>query len=272
MSAVNDFRLIASDIDGTLVVRGKVVSPELKGIFAELRRRGVAVTLCTGRMPHHTVKVADELGVTDYLICIEGGHLFHRPTGERIHYAAMDGAVTEKVGRLVASHPEAEMAAMAGDTIWVTTERAAQRAHFWGSQWRLTPDARTVPQPILFVLFGPHQLMGDAAQTLRRELPEDLFVHGVENMGGYAHFKVCRLEADKGIAAERLVRHLGGERSHILAFGDGLNDLGIMKHAGCSICPPEAHPLIRGAATRVSPHSAEQGFVARELKRIFGLE
>jgi hypothetical protein len=272
MHGKNGIKLIACDIDGTLVVNGKVVSPELRHIFAELRRQGVAATLCTGRMPHWTVAVADELGLTEYLICTEGGHVFYRPTGEDLHYAAIHRRVVESVARLTEGSPEVGLAAMCHDTIWATSRLAARRAHWWGSRSKVVHDVRDAPPPVLLVLFGPQEVLERGSRALRDELPAELaFIHDIENQGSYAHFKICAPETDKGVGAERLVRRLGGDRTQILAFGDYLNDLGIMRHAGHSICPRDAHPEIRRIATRVSPYSAEEGFVVREIKRTFGL-
>lgn len=264
-------RLIACDIDGTLVSGGQIVSPELKDLFAGLARRGVQATLCTGRMPHYTVGVADQLGLTEYLICTEGGHVFHRATGEKVHYAAMDEQVIEAVDSAVRQTPGVELMAISDDTLWASSPLAAQRGDKWGNRWRAMDSVRDVPGPVLCVLFGPHRAMDRLAGQFRDRLPADkAFVHDPEDQGDYAHFKVCSPETDKGVGAEKLVQRLGGDRSQILAFGDYLNDMGIMKHAGQSICPRNAHPAVRQAATRVSPYSTEEGFVAREIERIFG--
>ena len=122
------------------------------------------------------------------------------------------------------------------------------------------------------MLFGEQGPLADLCSSLRDRLPEEkAFIHDVEDQRYYGHFKVCSPETDKGVGAEKLVGHLGGDRSQILAFGDYLNDLGIMRDAGYSICPRNAHPLVCDAASHVSPHSTEDGFVARELERIFSL-
>ncbi len=265
-------KLIACDVDGTLVCGNRVVSPELKEVFAELRRRGVASTLCTGRMPHWTVDVADELGITEFLICTEGGHVWHRRTGAKLHYAALSENVIEKAARAAEKNPDLSLAAIGDDVIWADREVAARRAFWWGHRAQLIGDIREAPPPVLLVLFGPHHAANAAQHALREALSSgESLIHDVEDQGSYAHFKICSPEADKGVGADRLVSHLGGDRTHVLAFGDYLNDLGIMRYAGQSICPRNAHPLIRQTATRTSPHLAEEGFVAREIRRIFGL-
>ena len=65
----NDVKLVICDVDGTVAIDGCVVSPELKTIFEVLSRRGVTATLATGRMPHHTMGVAQALGLRGHLIC-----------------------------------------------------------------------------------------------------------------------------------------------------------------------------------------------------------
>jgi len=272
MEPERNIRLIACDIDGTLVSNGAVVSPELKDIFAELARRDVAVTLATGRMPHRTVGVADELGLTEYLICTEGGHVFHRRTKDTIHYVAIDRGVIDAVAHVIESDPDTDLAAISEDVLWATTDSAGRHAHWWGDRYQIMRDIRDVPEPLLLMLFGEQAKLAEVCASLRARLPTDkAFIHEVEDQRYYGHFKICAPETDKGIGAERLVRHLGGDKSQVLAFGDYLNDLGIMRHVGHSICPANAHPLVRETASHVSPYTTEQGFVARELERIFGL-
>ena len=272
MTQADRIRLIACDVDGTLVVGGRVVSPELRSIFGLLAERGVAAALCTGRLPHWTEPVADELGVADYLICTEGGHVLHRPTRRRLHYATLDAEVVHDVARLVDDRPGLAVAALGDDRIRASSEEAARRAHWWGHRRELVHDIREGDEPVLLVVFGPPALVREVHHTAAERFdPRCTTVHDVEEQEEYGQVKIGAAEADKGVGAERLVRHLGGELCHVLAFGDYLNDLPIMARAGYSICPVDAHPAVQAAATRVSPYSAEEGFVARELRRTFGL-
>lgn len=271
LQSPNHIKLIACDIDGTLICDGRIVSPELKDMFAELSKRGVWATLCTGRMPHRTIGVADRLGLSEYLICTEGGHVFHRPTGDTIHYSSIDGMVVEEVARLVEAEAGIELTAISGDVLWATHDEAGRHAHWWGDRYELVRDVRDVARPVLIMLFGEHCALTRACAVLRERLSaEKALIHDVEDKGGYGHFKIGDPGTDKGVGAEKVVQRLGGDRSQVLAFGDYLNDLGIMRHVGYSICPANAHPMVRATASYVSPYSAAQGFVAREIARIFG--
>ena len=272
MTHAAGIRLIACDVDGTLVVDGRVVSPELRGIFGHLAEREVAAALCTGRLPHWTEPVADELGVAEYLICTEGGHVLHRPTRRKLHYATLEPAVVSDVAQLVGEHPGLSVAALGDDRIRASSEEAGQRAHWWGHRRELVRDIRETGEPVLMVVFGPQPLVRDVHRAARERFdPRYTTVHDVEEQAEYGQVKIGAADADKGVGAERLVRHLGGELCHVLAFGDYLNDLPIMARAGYSICPVDAHPAVQAVATHVSPYSAEQGFVVRELRRTFGL-
>jgi hydroxymethylpyrimidine pyrophosphatase-like HAD family hydrolase len=248
------------------------VSPELKGIFGRLRARGIEVTLSTGRLPHWSAAVAEELGLDGYVICTEGGHVLHRLTREPVHYAALPPAVVHVVAQLAESDPAISLAGMGDDVIWATSDEAARRAHWWGRNCRRVADIREAPPPVLLVLFGPGDSTATAVSVLREVLGDNagVVVHDAEDQGGYAHAKISSRQTDKGVGAEHLVRRLGRSLSEVLVFGDYLNDLGIMRRAGYSICPRGAHPQVMGLATRVSPWSAAEGFVARELRQLFG--
>lgn len=272
MALAHNIKLIALDVDGTVAVDGRVVTPELKHLILGLRERGIVTALCTGRMPHWTEAIADSLGVEEYLICTDGGHALHRASGVKLHYPTIHASVVEQVARLADNGSSLDVASIGDDVLWATSDLARERTHWWGHRCGGIGDVRQTPPSVLLIVFGPHEAVGEARATLCEELNAEAgIVYGVEDQGDYAHFKVCHPEADKGVAAEKLVEHLGGDRSQILAFGDYLNDLGIMRRAGYSICPRDAHPVIRDAASHVSPHTAEEGFVAKEIKRIFDL-
>lgn len=269
-----DFKLIVCDIDGTLAIKNKIVSPELREVFAELQGRGVQTALCTGRMPHWTEGVAAQLNLDGYTICNEGGLVFHRGSGEILHHALLPQATVELAWEIAHDDPylRPDLAVMCRDQIFTTSELAGQRAHWWGFRWQVVEDPAVLVEPSLAVISGAHASVRLAWETMRQaDLPAETFLHPVEDHGEYAHFKICHVEGDKGVAAERLAQHFGGDRSSILAFGDHTNDLGMLHTAGLSICPRQAAPIIHEAATLVSEYTTEEGFVLREVQRIFGL-
>lgn len=71
----------------------------------------------------------------------------------------------------------------------------------------------------------------------------------------------------KGMAVELLIGHLGIDRTDTIAFGDGLNDIEMVRFAGVGVAMGNAHPDVLAAADRVTAHVDEDGILVgfREL-------
>src|SRR5690606_22295653 len=80
-----NFKLVALDLDGTLLTEDKEVTPETVAAVRRVRERGCEVTLCTGRMFAATLPYARELGITLPLITYNGG-LVMTPESREVLY------------------------------------------------------------------------------------------------------------------------------------------------------------------------------------------
>ena len=110
-----------------------------------------------------------------------------------------------------------------------------------------------------------------AAARLRQALPDDMSVILEERQASYNQIKVCSAQVDKATAAGVLAERMGWGLENVLMFGDWLNDLALLRAAGHSIVPSSGVPEAQAAASKVSPYSCAEGFVARELETLFGL-
>lgn len=79
--------------------------------------------------------------------------------------------------------------------------------------------------------------------------------------------EIVRPDATKEAALAELCRMLGVAREHVIAIGDGENDLGMIRWAGFGVAMENARPEVRAAARLVIGHHAEEGF-ARFLRAV----
>ncbi|MBC7345666.1 MAG: HAD-IIB family hydrolase, partial [Clostridia bacterium] len=82
---MKDFRLVAIDLDGTLLASDYTVSRRNRAAISKLVERGIRVTLCTGRMYASAAIYARELGLDTPLIAYQGALVKHAGTGEVIY-------------------------------------------------------------------------------------------------------------------------------------------------------------------------------------------
>ena len=72
---IKAIKLIALDLDGTLLRKDKTIGPATKQLLHDLHRRGIAITIATGRMYHFSQHVQDLLGFPLNFICTDGAYL-----------------------------------------------------------------------------------------------------------------------------------------------------------------------------------------------------
>lgn len=90
-------RLLALDLDGTLLRHDGVVAPEDVDAIAGLRARGVRVTIATGRIATGALPTALRLDLDTTLVCAEGAVLVDPVSGAVIQHRPMHTAITEGV-------------------------------------------------------------------------------------------------------------------------------------------------------------------------------
>ena len=267
----NDVKLVVCDVDGTVAIDGCVVSSELKTIFEVLSRRGIAATLATGRMPHHTRSVAHALGLTGHLICAEGGCVVSVDGAEYLHHPHLSPEAMAAAAAIVADGDEGlKFAVLSRDTIYVGDDETRWYARPWGSGVTTIAHWTDAADPLLVLIFGPPEAIDDLAVRLEQNMPDSMAVILEKHTSSYHQIKLCSKQVDKGVATRVLGRHLGIGMENVLVFGDWLNDLGLMRAAGYSIAPSSGAPEARAVASKVSAYSCAEGFVARELEAMFG--
>ena len=89
-------KMIATDIDGTILKWSFQFSPEVKKCIKELDENGIKVVLVTGRMHSATVHVARELGLHTPIVSYQGG-LIKDETGKTLYQKDLDPDYAEKI-------------------------------------------------------------------------------------------------------------------------------------------------------------------------------
>jgi HAD superfamily hydrolase (TIGR01484 family) len=93
-------KMIAIDIDGTLVNGQKVMTQKVKETIQEAMRRGIKIVLCTGRPPAGIKPYADELGFgehEDYIIAQNGAYILRADTDETVYKKTLTLAEVQEI-------------------------------------------------------------------------------------------------------------------------------------------------------------------------------
>ena len=273
------FRLVALDLDGTVLRGSGAVSRTTRRALGEARRRGVTLMVATGRAPLGARQFSALLGADGPLICLDGALAFAGTSrGARV---LCDRPIEPTVAAAVA-----ELACGLGGG-WIALTREG-RVH--GGPSRRPPQAslgRVLRQPLRswrfyrtvrrerawrsdrlpdepvykFLLWAPEGAPRHDLLARVRSLPVRV------PSGPGSTIEVVAPEVHKGRALEAVVGHLGLSAADVVAFGDGLNDIEMLAFAGRGVAMGGAPPEVRAAAA-AETESVNRDGVARELWRL----
>ncbi|HYF93899.1 MAG TPA: Cof-type HAD-IIB family hydrolase [Symbiobacteriaceae bacterium] len=260
-------KLVALDIDGTLVGKDHQIPPRTREAIRTAGDRGVRFAIVTGRMYKSCVPYARELGLEGMpLVAYNGGMVCEYPSGRLIYHAP----VPLDVCKAMAAFCEARgyhLQAYVGDELYVpnmgpyTREYAANAgvaAHDVGplSAWLQKPSTK------LLIIHDAQEMPRVRAEVLA------LLGPAVEAASSHPHYLECVSPGvSKGTALEAIAASLGLERAEVMAVGDGMNDMDMLQWAGTSFAMAHAPEPLRRVATHVTESGPGDG-VAEALERM----
>ncbi len=258
-------RLIALDLDGTLLDAEHEVTPRAQRAIEGCTKQGIAVVLCTGRPPRMTHAFAEALGL-ELSIVYNGASRYHTGTEDCVHHHQLGSGEAEQV---VQSIRKAEPGAGLGletSEGWYLDEALYERA-----RERFGPGGIQPPDGVGPVeSFLEHGAIKVFARHPKRT-PAEMAV-GLGDLPVYATWsgpgllEVMHPEVNKRDALERLIAERGIKREDVAAFGDNHNDIQMLAWAGHGVATANASPETLAAADEVTAHHDEDG-VALVLER-----
>jgi hydroxymethylpyrimidine pyrophosphatase-like HAD family hydrolase len=257
-------RLVATDIDGTLIVRGGAASARTVTAIRAVEAAGVVVVLVTGRPPRTARVIAEAIGVHGPAICADGALVVDLPTLRVIRDVRIAGQLaTDIVNELTAAIPGIVFA-------W---ERGLEfgRTEAW-PPGALGPLARRLPGGVIGPV-GPQAAKGFSKLICHLVGADpDAVVQQVGHiLAGRAEVttatfpplaEVTQKGCDKREALEWLCLRMGIGRDEVLAIGDGPNDLPMLQWAGRGVAMGNAHATVLEAVSERTRTHEQDGFAA----------
>jgi Cof subfamily protein (haloacid dehalogenase superfamily) len=273
-------RLLALDIDGTLLNSKFKISALDAAALRRTHELGVEIILCTGRRHTFAMPIASLLGFELWL-CTSNGAITRSLGGETFHRELLPlkkarrffDSMRDFQQNMVITFDKEERGALVVDT----EHRLEQRV----TQWLLTNapyiqmlhpiDACLIADPIQTMICGPIGFMR-AVQSAIEQLPfrADYTVLKTE----YPHRDLCLLDVlnngcSKGHALERWADFRGISRQEIMAIGDNYNDLEMLHVAGVPVVMGNAEAEMKQHGFTETSSNDEHG-VAAALQQVLG--
>ncbi len=256
-------RLVALDLDGTVLGPGTEIATELPGVLRQVAAAGVQVTLATGRMLRSAAGVQRRLGIEGPLLAYNGGAV--RLTDGGGWSQGVPLAAAHAIGRLCQERGYF-LQCYLGDELFVSAAdpRADAYAALAGVAYTVDPQAALFPerQPTKLLVIEPAERQPEV-----RAAVAGVAAGAVALSHSYPHYlEIVGAGVDKGVALARLAAALGLDAAAVMAVGDAENDLPMVTYAGVGVAVANASPALRAAADYVCAAPCGRG-VAEAMRR-----
>ncbi|HMO59465.1 MAG TPA: Cof-type HAD-IIB family hydrolase [Roseiflexaceae bacterium] len=249
------FRLIAIDLDGTLLDHQHRISPANRAAVDACRAGGAHVLIATGRMYASVRPYAHELGLRGLQITLNGAVLADPVTDrlltrDRLGRRELDTVVATLVAR------NCPYAVFGPATIYAEPGMT----HIEVLEGYGEPKATRLPRSELLTLSEPVKVLTFAAPgPLDAEMAT--LLHGVVDVirTGDQFLEFLPRGVGKGSALVELMHRYGIARDEVLVIGDSENDLSMFAVAGMSIAMGSASEAIKARADAVTLDTAHDG-------------
>jgi len=262
------FRLVATDLDGTLLRGDLTVSPRTRTALAAAVRAGARHLVVTGRAAASCRKFLVAMGYQGLAVCGQGAQLYDATADRLLVSAALDRdlarSVVERTEEALGAGPlELAVVTAAPENHFVVTPGfAALRRPGWDG---MVDREALWARPIEKVLMRHREVADDlvAAAAARMGADEVSVTHSEKGMIELLPPGITKA-VGLGLAAERM----GFTPADTIAFGDMPNDIPLLGWAGYGVAMGNAHPDLLALADEVAPRNDEDG-VAVVLERLF---
>ncbi len=259
------YKLLATDVDGTLVGESKDVSPENRAALQKAKAAGIQVALSTGRPPQSSIKLIENLSLDGYHIFFDGALVIHIRTGEVVYSQPISPALVE------------EMVLKAKELDVYIEINSADKCYAGDENWwtEINRDFFDTPIEIgdlnglwnQFPILKGQLVLANRTERIRVNKLMNAFTGRLEfrEVTTPAHpersfINVLGAGVSKGVGLQKLAKHLNIPIEQVAAIGDWLNDIQLLTAAGLGIAMGNAHAEVKNVADEITLSVEQHGF------------
>ncbi|WP_128377462.1 HAD family hydrolase [Streptomyces cavernae] len=268
MSAAFPYKLIATDLDGTLLRSDATVSTRTREALAAASAAGAQHIVVTGRAVPWTKHVLDDLGYEGLAVCGQGAQVYHAGEHRLLTAVTLD----RQIAGLALAKVEAEVGPLL---------LAASRAGLDGDVL-VGPGYRYEEGPLPYVPITSAEDLWSAplnkVYVQHPTLSDDELAQAAHQaagglvgvtMAGEGIVELLPLGLSKATGLSLAARRLGVKATESIAFGDMPNDISMFAWASHGVAMENAHDELKSVADEVTASNDEDG-IAVVLERLLG--
>ncbi|ROR22120.1 hypothetical protein EDD66_11732 [Mobilisporobacter senegalensis] len=251
-------KLIASDIDGTLVPDGyNKLNTEYFDVILKLKEQGIIFAAASGRQYSSIAKLFEP--VKDNMIFIAENGSYVTCRGEDMSVSVMDRDIIHQLIRDIRSIPECEISLSGKHFIYVeSTEKGFLNLliHEYRNEVEQVTDLLEVKEDFIKIsIFHKTDATGAAGNFIIPKWKDQLEIV----CAGNQWLDIMNYNVSKGEAIKKIQKQLNITKEETMVFGDNLNDIAMLKQAGESYAIGNAREEVKQAAKHVADTNVNDG-------------
>jgi len=266
-------RLIAIDIDGTLLSTKVQLSEENRSALRRAHEAGIEIVLGTGRRHQHALPIAEKLGF-DLCLISSNGAVTRSTQGELFHQDLLPLSTALKLSHLMSQYHEYMVVTFDREGKGAIVCESRERLYGVIQRWMeknspyieyISPIEKALTtDPIQTMFCGPI----DLSRVMLQKLESSDFRQAFTLLRTeYDWRNLCIIDllnagCSKGHALERWCNHRGIDRSQVMAIGDNYNDVDMLTFAGHPVIMQNASEELKQNGWMITRHCDEHGVAA----------
>lgn len=289
------YKLIAIDLDGTLLNSYGQISEKNKLALNNAKEKGIQIVLASGRTTDSVKSIANEIGVQNYIICGNGSLIYDLQKEEIIYDKFIE---KKKALQIIDICEKNSIYYNIYTENMVIAKTLNNNVLFYYQENANKPDSKKTKinivqdiyeyvknlenQNILKITISDNDVI--IFNSIIRKLREvkDIDVLDVEHMSRkiiktgteeskleYYYTEITKKNVDKWYAIEFLMENLNINSNEVLTIGDNVNDKLMIENAGCGVAMGNSAPYVKEVSNLVVANNNEDG-VAEAIEKIIG--
>ncbi|MBI1352657.1 MAG: HAD-IIB family hydrolase [Actinomycetales bacterium] len=248
-------RIIAVDLDGTLVPPSGDVPEGVAQAIERVQTHGAIVVAATGRSLSTTAYVARDAGMHEFAVVSNGAMIVTVDPESVIEADTFDAG--ELLAELTELFPDATFAVERDDGVFLSTRHFVDRGV--SLDVREVPYAELTRDPVVRVIVRSEDHLDRDLGALVAHLDMHSIAFGVTDV---AWLDLGIKGVTKATGLQKLCARLGVGADDVLAIGDAMNDIEMLRWAGYSVAMPHARPDIKAIADHVTDGGPGVGVIS----------
>lgn len=258
------YKVLAFDIDGTLTNSRKEITPETRAAILRAADMGCTIVIATGRPPQGVIRYVNELELPDnggYVLALNGGLLENCGTGTAISRTFLPMECYHEICAIAKEYNVNLMTYQGDDVISENIDdkyiEIESRINGLGVKQVDNLEKYLTFEVPKFLMLGDGDYLAGVEKKVHARLSDRLDVYRSEPF----FLEVLPKGINKAATLEKLLNHLGCRREELMAFGDGYNDISMLKYAGMGVVMGNANDTVKKEGDYIAPSNDENGIV-----------